>query len=210
MSSPPTRYLWQCERVSPIARRHPWNRQTVKVALLLWYHYLVICQWRNHYILCFVAFAKNPAEFSEQNLGATPLTNRTSKVPSFRGVISPGIYTMPLYNYIKRGKKNQFGSTSMQAWNEGKLHKKRDRGKNLKKSAKKCWQEGGSVVLYSSTKCGTKEWLLRAADEVKRKNQYEDVKIRAEAERLMRDHTFEKNEELQKRAWQKPLLWYNK
>ena len=38
---------------------------------------------------------------------------------------------------------------------------------------------------------------------MKRKNQYEDVKIRAEAERLIRDHTFEKNEELQKKELDK-------
>ena len=36
--------------------------------------------------------------------------------------------------------------------------------------------------------------------EVKRKNQYEDVEIRAEAERLIRNHTFEKTKNFKKKS----------
>ena len=65
--------------------------------LILSYHYLVICQWKNHYILCFVALNKFAGRFSEQNLGQSLLTNRTRKVGPFRRVISAALYTVPIW-----------------------------------------------------------------------------------------------------------------
>ena len=68
-SAPPVSRI-QCERVSPDTR----GTRNSHWSLILSYHYLVICQWKNHYILCFVAFAKNRGKFPEQNLRRNLLT----------------------------------------------------------------------------------------------------------------------------------------
>ena len=68
-SVPPVSRI-QCERVSPDTR----GTRNSHWSLILSYHYLVICQWKNHYILCFVAFAKNRGKFPEQNLRRNLLT----------------------------------------------------------------------------------------------------------------------------------------
>ena len=68
-SAPPVSRI-QCERVSPDTR----GTRSSHWSLILSYHYLVICQWKNHYILCFVAFAKNRGKFPEQNLRRNLLT----------------------------------------------------------------------------------------------------------------------------------------
>ena len=53
----------------------------------------MICQWRNHYILCFGGFAKIEPRILEQNLRPKLLTNCARKVFAFRGVISTAVYT---------------------------------------------------------------------------------------------------------------------
>ena len=74
-SAPPVSRI-QCERVSPDTR----GTRNSHWSLILSYHYLVICQWKNHYILCFVAFAKNRGKFPEQNLRRNLLTICTKEV----------------------------------------------------------------------------------------------------------------------------------
>ena len=89
-SAPPVSHI-QCERVSPCARGTRKSRDS----LILSYHYLVICQWKNHYILCFVAFAKNNGEFPEQNLRRNLLTICAREAGAFLGVIKAVVYTLP-------------------------------------------------------------------------------------------------------------------
>ena len=65
--------------------------------------------------MCFVALNKFAGRFSEQNLGQSPLTNRTRKVGPFRRVISAVLYTVPIWDplyYIlpyNRGERSPAG-----------------------------------------------------------------------------------------------------
>ena len=153
--------------------------------LILSYHYLVICQWKNHYILCFVALNKFAGRFSEQNLGQSLLTNRTRKVGPFRRVISAVLYTVPRWDplyYIlpyNRGERSPAGgrgytggkmSNAGGVWYKklGKRPKEEKSQKNLQKGVAK-WP---GVWYYTwAPSAEAKEWLPKPQREAFEKNQ---------------------------------------
>ena len=91
-SAPPVSRI-QCERVSPDTR----GTRNSHWSLVLSYHYLVICQWKNHYILCFVAFAKNRGRISGAKFEAKPLDKLRKESSAFPQGNKGHCYTVPLY-----------------------------------------------------------------------------------------------------------------